>query len=155
MTHLIAKFRSRAAARRTGESGLALLDVLLGMAIFALIAVIAVQSMGQFRARAYQTATASDAQQLAVGLESYLTDNAAYPALVDIDTAAEMRAVLGVNLTTNNSMSRYTVAGTGYSFCVVNSAGAWSEYQSTAGAIVRSGSSAPVAGNVATGGNCV
>lgn len=49
---------------RRREEGLALLDVLLGMAIFALIAVIAVQAMGQFRDRATRTQMVSDTKQV-------------------------------------------------------------------------------------------
>ena len=55
---------------REREDGLALLDVLIGMAIFALIAVIAVSAISQYRSRANVTAVVSDVKRIALQLEA-------------------------------------------------------------------------------------
>ncbi len=139
-------------SRRHDQTGLALLDVLLGMAIFALIAVIAVQSMAMFRSRAYVTGASSDAQQLATGIESYLTDNSTVPDAItvgpaDSDPDTVTTGDLGVNLTNNNSLHRYTVNGPNYTFCVLHMSDTdvdgWVFYNSVGGAIADSDTGAP------------
>lgn len=70
---------SKFSARNRHESGFALLDVLMGMAIFALIAVIAVQSTSLMQAKAQLKGVAADAQGIAAGLESHMTENESYP----------------------------------------------------------------------------
>lgn len=50
---LASLIRQRLAARSRGQSGLTLLDLLLGMAIFSIVAIIAVSAMSSFRERAY------------------------------------------------------------------------------------------------------
>ncbi|KQP63151.1 hypothetical protein [Nocardioides sp. Leaf285] len=154
---LMAYLRDRSAVRReaTGakQAGLALLDVLLGMAIFALIIIIAIQSVNQYRQRAFQSAAQSDAQQLAIGLEGYFTDSQAYPAASGTGAAATVSAAdltaMGVNLTKGTSVKSYVpVPATGsFSYCVVHKSGgtaasnidAWARYDSAQGAIIDSG----------------
>lgn len=129
---LMEKIRDRREHR--GDKGLALLDVLIGMAIFALIALIAVQAIGQFRARAYETSAKSDANQTSVAIESSYTDTNNYPATFNA-------AALGVNLSNGNSVV-YTPPAAGaddYTFCVVNAKGPWAAYKSAKGSIVESG----------------
>lgn len=58
---LLRRPQLRLAAQRNDEAGLALLDVLLGLAIFVLIAV---QSFGLFRNRAYTTQVVPNSKQL-------------------------------------------------------------------------------------------
>lgn len=130
---------------RKDQYGLALLDVLLGVAIFALIAVIALQSMGKFRERAYMLRAVSDAQQLAIGIEGHVTDAGAVPADVTAGPANPDAVIttgdLGVNLSHGDTIRSYAVAPDGaYSICVDHAdSQAWALYQSTDGAVTGSG----------------
>lgn len=56
--------------RRTGRKGLALLDVLAGIAIFGMIAAAAVIGFGQFRQNAYQNNVINDARNIALKIEA-------------------------------------------------------------------------------------
>ncbi|MCP3420343.1 type II secretion system protein [Nocardioides pinisoli] len=144
---LAAIWRPVARRRRTDQSGLALLDVLLGMAIFSLIAVIAVQSMGHVRARAYVTRVVSDAMQVALGIEGYMTDAGQLPAALadgpaNSDDTQVTTGDLGVNLSTGAAIRSYTVAedGDNYSVCVDHTdSQAWAFYDSAADGITGSG----------------
>ncbi|MBC3716919.1 hypothetical protein, partial [Bacillus pumilus] len=60
-------------SKRDDERGLALLDVLLGMAIFALIVVIGVQNFNTMRNRAYVTQAVSDAKQVGSSVMAAMT----------------------------------------------------------------------------------
>ena len=166
----IALLRDRIAGRerRGTEDGLALLDVLLGMAIFALIVIIAIQSVGLYRQRAFQTAVTSDAQQSEAGMEGYYSAYGRYPysgsgaglisvartAAADTQNAATFSANLGVNLTANVSVWSYWAnhAAGNYMLCFVHSplprtttaftaadVDAWAKYESSYGTIVASG----------------
>lgn len=80
MVQKIQNLRERLAARKVdGEQGSLLLDVLIGMAIFALIALIAISAITGYRQRAYETGATSDAQGLALEMEANYTENQAYP----------------------------------------------------------------------------
>ncbi|KQP63152.1 hypothetical protein [Nocardioides sp. Leaf285] len=140
-------------ARRDDRLHRPLLDVLLGMAIFALIIIIAIQSVNQYRQRAFQSAAQSDAQQVAIGLESYFTDKQTYPGASGTGAAATIAAAdltaMGVNLTEGVSINSYAPsAATGtFTFCAVHKSGgtgaanvdAWARYASATGAILDSG----------------
>lgn len=150
---MISKLRGRS----RGKDGFALLDVLLGMSIFALLAVIAVQSTSLFRAKADLKAVASEAQALAAGLESYMTENEdfplpanvsgasgvanlgfsgtanAYPRTVSTSGQKDMRG-LGVKLDPAHRVSRYVMSQSGngsYQFCVVHDSGVWVAWRSS------------------------
>ncbi len=129
--------RRRGTAR--DHRGLAMFDVLLGMAIFALLAVIAVQSMGMFRERTYVTRAVSDAKQISVGIEAHRIHEDAYPETV----ASNGAGVRGVNLTVGSRIAGYYADEDGFRICVLSSAGvivkAYAIYDSDSGAIVDSG----------------
>lgn len=140
---LMQRINARLAAQRNGEGGLALLDVLLGMAIFALIAVIAVQAMGQFRERAFVTQATSDAKQVGTGIEAAMTEpNAVFASKlgVTVGTASAIDAAvlsdLGVNLTSGNTATYVSGDRDDYIICVANAgAGKSVSYSAAAGAI--------------------
>ncbi len=141
MYTLKSKIDARLEARRNGETGLALLDVLLGMAIFALIAVIAVQAMGQFRERAYVSQVTSDVKQLATGIEGTLTEPNAVWADVNDATAAfsatEIEA-LGVNLTGANTATVVSGGIGDYVICVTGN-DKEARYDAEQGKVISSG----------------
>lgn len=106
--------------RRRHEDGLALLDVLLGMAIFALIAVIAAQAFGMFRDRAYVTQAVSDARQVGTGLAAHLTEPNVNVDDVPTGTLSRSQLVdLGLNLT-SGSTAVVERSGDHFDICVQN-----------------------------------
>jgi type II secretory pathway pseudopilin PulG len=133
------RINARIEARKTGEQGLALLDVLLGMAIFALIVVIGVQNFSTLRNRAYTTQVSSDVKQVATAVQAAMTapnatidsldrQSAAGPPVVtgDADTVfstgdldATGLSALGVNLTAGNAVGNAAKVGTDqFTVCV-------------------------------------
>lgn len=146
------RLRARQQGRKIeGEKGLALLDVLIGMAIFALVAIIAVTAISQYRARAYESGAVSDARQLGIAMEAAYTDGNVYPAVTDGMDNAAVKALAGledVNLTSDNTLGDGTVvnAATGgnpasFVLCVEHKDGAWAEYSSATGGITDKGRS--------------
>ena len=90
---MVEKMKARMHARRweKREDGLALLDVLIGMAIFALIAVIAVSAISQYRAKANVTAVVSDAKRLGLQLTLWEKDKSSslpWPAPTQAESQA-------------------------------------------------------------------
>ena len=135
---------------RTNDTGLALLDVLLGMAVFALIAIIAVQSMGMFRERAYVTTAVSDAKQVGAGITATMTKPGFDPTSTDASTGIPSGTLddidlgsLGVHLTGQEGESLATVArvpDTDEDFAVcVEHKGAYALYGSAEGGLTDSG----------------
>lgn len=147
--------------RRTQQGGFAMLDVMLGMAIFALLVVIGAQSTSVVRAQADLKSVAGDAQVLAAGLESYLTENetfplpatgaavtpnvtyagaaGAYPRTVSSSSPTDMRG-LGVKLEPGHRVTRYwvddasdgdPVASRAHQFCIVHTSGVWVAWRSS------------------------
>lgn len=141
MNRLLTRFAKR--HPRLRQAGLALLDVLLGMAIFALIAVIAVQAMGQFRERAYVTQVTSDAKQAGTAIEAGRTEPGvnAYPAAVS-PSGAEID---GLNLTEGVQVGAYRVDPVGdgsdaFEICMEKPGnGAHAVYDSGEGAVLAAG----------------
>ncbi len=136
----------RPSARRHGESGLALMDVLLGMAIFALVAVIAVQAFGIFKQRAYVTQAVSDAHQVGMAIAAAMTDPNFIPGpgMADSPTIPtgtitdDQLGALGANRTAENRIVIQVDPGVGYNVCVDNQyAYAW--YEQEPGTVTRSG----------------
>lgn len=107
-------------ARRRLEAGLATLDVLLGLAIFALVVVIGVQSFQLFRERAYVTQATADANQLGMGVTGYLTSpDAKVSDLPNGEASAPQLADWGVRLTTG-SRAWLLHDGARFAACVQN-----------------------------------
>ncbi|WP_460866528.1 hypothetical protein [Nocardioides pakistanensis] len=159
------RLHHRLEERRDGaeDKGLALLDVLIGMAIFALIAIIALSAIGQFRQRAFETSVTSDARSIGTTLEADFTTNQAYPDTSKLvgsnhgsSASPEVKATYGggaamvidgLSLTRGVTIKNYTnldgAGVTGFKFCVEHTSGsdvdAWAAYNSTKGGVVGSG----------------
>ena len=115
-TTTMTRLRASVAGRLANPKGLALLDVLIGMAIFALIAITAVVALGQFRQRAFESQVLSDAQALSVAIEGQMTNGGQYPtelkgsATTPVEVTVEAPATgfdLKHVLTKNNSLYGY------------------------------------------------
>lgn len=88
------------------ESGLALLDVLIGMAIFALIALIALSSLSQYRQKAYMSGAQSDAKAIGTAVEAESINTGAYARCVTAatnDYVFTTGGTAGAAVTTNQS----------------------------------------------------
>lgn len=133
---LIERMRARLEDRKIeNEKGLALLDVLIGMAIFALIAVIAVSAISQYRARAYESGAVSDARQAGIAMEAAFTDGNGYPT-----SQTELEAQ-GVKFTNGNT-AQVNSAGETFTLCVEHtSSGAFAVYDSADGGVTQKGRS--------------
>lgn len=139
---LIERTRNRLESREIeGEQGSLILDILIGMAIFALVAIIAVSAISQYRERAYEQAVVSDAGAVGLLLEGNYTDTQSYPAQV----TSESLAADGLTLTKNVRVAVWTLSGTGDTFNVclehanATSDDAWAVYDSAKGGIVAKG----------------
>lgn len=140
---MMSALRARLAARRDNknESGLALIDVLIGLTIFALLVTIAITAVNQYRMRAYEAGALSDARQIGVAVESEATDAGRYPDDLDASTLAS----LGVKMTPGNIVAQYEVHGVEtFSVCVEHrddngEADAWARYDSAQGGITGKG----------------
>ena len=135
------RIRTRVAAGLRSDEGFVLLDVLIGIAVLALLLLTAIQSIGPMRQRSYQSSTQSDARQVATAIEAYVTDNASAGAPASISsTATELP---DINLSSGNTVGWY-VRGTQdvntYIVCIQHSTSstpdAASLYNSANGAIV-------------------
>lgn len=140
--NLIERLRERKA---DGEQGSLILDILIGMAIFALIAFIAASAITQYRERAYEQGAVSDAGKFGLAIEAEFTDGFVYPA----DQAAV--EALPVTLTQGNAVAGYTVDGAAETFevCIVHESGgepnAFAVYDSAQGGMSAKGRTADLA----------
>ena len=113
------RINARIEKRDADEKGLALLDVLLGMAIFALIVVIGVQNFSTLRNRAYTTQVSSDAKQTATAIQAYMTQPGITAAPTTVDAA--FLTANGVNLTSGNRIGAtngYAPSGDNFTVCI-------------------------------------
>lgn len=140
---MTARIRIRArleAVRDRREDGLAILDVLIGVALFVLISIIAATAINQYRARAYESGAVSDVKHVATVIEAAHIDADAYPFSLE-DVALTFDAE-GGNLTRDNEIVGYVSDGaSGFSVCVVHRTGAFAQFDSRAGTIVAKGRS--------------
>lgn len=116
------------------EKGLALLDVLIGMAIFALVAIIAVSAISQYRARAYQNGALSDVKAVATWMEAASTDSltGAYPDPTDPDNGF---VADDGNLTSGNSIGDHQEGAGTFTVCVQHTSGAYAIFDSSKGTV--------------------
>ncbi|MEP9384606.1 hypothetical protein [Nocardioides sp. KR10-350] len=130
-TQKVAAWRDRFIQEVDGEQGSLILDVLIGMAIFALVALIAVSAVDSYRQHAYLTSVTSDAQSIGLAVEAKATDST-YPASLD-DAAVES---LGQHLTKDDTVSAYSTDGvTGFCLVITHDDDAYAIYDSTQGGI--------------------
>ncbi|TGN64205.1 hypothetical protein EXE59_09765 [Nocardioides eburneiflavus] len=136
MQYILARLHARLSVQPSDEQGSLILDVLIGIAIFALIAIIAVSAIGQYRQRTYEQGAVSDVQTLARALEAARIDGTGYPAVGPVNASA-----FDTILTPKNSAQMLAVGSSGEDFtlCVEHStSGARAVYDSLAGGVIES-----------------
>jgi hypothetical protein len=129
-----------AVPRTRSQRGLATLDILLGLTIFALVIVTGVQNFTTFRDRAFVTQASSDVKQLAGGIEAVHVKDDAYPATV----AANASSLPGVNLTRGSKIGGYGVTGANFRACILSGPStsrpkAYAIYDSARGSVIEAG----------------
>lgn len=159
-TYAMNRMRERLLAAK-GQRGFGTLDVLLGMAIAALIITIGSVNIGKIQDKGQVSTAGQIAERMAQALDSYVTDNYVAPTRADGGTptnpanhfpnwgsgASQSNMTgLGVNLNTGESIRFYRTVGTvedgTYTFCSVLQRGskyAWAYYDSRQREVLSSG----------------
>jgi type IV pilus assembly protein PilA len=101
---------SRCRRRTSAVRGYSLIELLVVVAIIAILAAIAIPQVFAYRAKAVDAVMHSDLRNAAVAMESYYTDYRAYPASVAALTTSGFLASPGVGVTiTLLTPTSYTV----------------------------------------------
>nr|MCU0299191.1 prepilin-type N-terminal cleavage/methylation domain-containing protein [Candidatus Nanopelagicales bacterium] len=98
---------ARIAAAREKEEGFTLIELLVVIIIIGILAAIAIPVFLNQRASAAKASLTSDARNGAIVIETYFTDNQAYP----LNLAAVQ--ALAPTVSTNNAVTTYAVTGGG------------------------------------------
>jgi type IV pilus assembly protein PilA len=64
---------------KKNQKGFTLIELLIVVAIIAILAAIAIPQFAKYRQKAFNAAAESDLRNTKTGMESYFTDNQAYP----------------------------------------------------------------------------
>lgn len=70
-------------ARQCNKSAFTLVELLMVIAIIAILAVFLLAAISEAKARALRIQCADNVHQLGIGLQAFLTDNSSYPLLID------------------------------------------------------------------------
>lgn len=68
---------------RRAQRGFTLVELMIVVAIIGILAAIAIPQFSAYRAKAYNSAANSDLKNMKTGMEAYMADRQAYPALLD------------------------------------------------------------------------
>lgn len=120
--------------KRRDDEGFTLIELLVVIIIIGILAAIAIPVFLNQRASAAKASLTSDARNGAVAIETYFTENQAYPAgpAANLDTQ-----VTDLAMSNNNAITDYANNGTSFTYCVEATDGAatgWAvTYDSAAG----------------------
>lgn len=135
--------------RRDRDSrGILTLDVLIGITLFSLVVVLAIQSMSGMRARGYKNSTEGDAQKLSTLVQSRLSNAPGEPIN---SGSAGLAAMYPDFHPSDGNRASVWVGGADlnrYIICVHHESGAWARYISDQKRIAGSGTS------LSSGGPC-
>jgi prepilin-type N-terminal cleavage/methylation domain-containing protein len=66
------------------KKGFTLIELLIVVAIIGILAAVAIPQFSSYRAKAYNTASNSDAKNIKTGLEAFMADQQQYPGSVGL-----------------------------------------------------------------------
>ena len=99
-----------AGSARTWNAGFTLLELLIVIAVLGILAAIAIQNIGLYRARSIDASMRSDLRNAAMAMESYYGEFLAYPNTEAALLITGYRKTSGVTLTINvPTPSTYTL----------------------------------------------
>jgi len=105
--------------RRTGKRGFTLIELMIAMAIIAILAAVTLPRLLTARYRAYLSACMVNERNIATALETYRNDNRLYPANIQLLVQANMGGDISKLPTCPSAPStayQYEVASDGDSF---------------------------------------
>ena len=120
---------ARLIAARKDEEGFTLIELLVVIIIIGILAAIAIPVFLNQRTSAAKASLTSDARNGAVQVETYYTDNQAYPTAAVIAPAAPAAGQVQVVTSKGNTIAKLTSAADSYTLCVeatTGSATGWS-----------------------------
>lgn len=128
--------RVSARYRRDRQRGILTIDYIIGIALIAIVYMGATGLIADYRVRGYMSNTQSDASSLGTALETYFTDNGAYPTSLTL-TGQDVQVGstdLGATVSPGDTVTGYTVTGETLKFCIQHTSGstkdAYSVYSS-------------------------
>lgn len=110
--------------RRDRNRGILTIDFLMGAMLAAIVYFSATGTVSQWRVRGYALNTQADASSVGQALESYFTDNSAYPANLSAVQTAVSDGSLGATLSPGDTVDYFaTAGGENMQFCIQHTAG--------------------------------
>jgi type IV pilus assembly protein PilA len=115
---------ARIAAAREKEEGFTLIELLVVIIIIGILAAIAIPVFLNQRESAAKASLTSDARNGAIEIETFFTENQAYPTDVVGAPTAPGATEVQVQTSANNAVTDYVPGATAFTFCVEATGGA-------------------------------